>query len=66
MDTKLKENKKMTAIQLVETLAGAHYCHPAEMVETIKSNPAFWAIVRKYGKGEATYEQVLATSKQFI
>lgn len=48
----------MSAESLVLCLAGEHLALPALIVETIKTNPALWAQVRAYGKGNASYESV--------
>jgi hypothetical protein len=56
----------MSAPNLVLCLAGEHECLPAIMVEIIKENEDLLKLVREYGAGRASYEQVLELSKEFI
>lgn len=59
-------SKPMSAIQLVESLAGEHLVDPALLVETIKANAGLWAAVKSYGKGLATYEHVSETLANYL
>lgn len=54
-------NKPMSAPMLIQCLAGELYTDPALLVETIREEESALAIVRKYGKGGATYQEVLET-----
>ena len=59
-------NKPMSAIDLVECLAGEHLVDPALIVETIKDNVGLWAKVKSYGKGLATYESVSESLANYL
>ena len=48
----------MSATDLVSCLAGEMLALPALIVEAIKEDPDTLEIVRDYGKGLATYEDV--------
>jgi len=48
----------MSAVNLISCLAGEMFTDPALLVETIREDSEVLAIVRAYGKGLATYEQV--------
>ena len=50
--------KPMSAPMLVQCLAGEFLCDPALLVEAIKEEESALTIVRQYGKGLATYEDV--------
>lgn len=56
----------MSAPMLVQCLAGEFLCDPALLVEAIKEEESALAIVRQYGKGLATYEEVKATISEII
>ena len=43
---------------LIQCLAGELLADPALLVETIKEDDSALAIVRQYGRGRATYEEV--------
>lgn len=58
--------KPMSAPMLVQCLAGEFLCDPALLVEAIKEEESALAIVRQYGKGLATYEEVKATISEII
>lgn len=60
------KTKPMSAVNLVQCLAGEHLAMPEMMLEAIKENEDFLAIVRQYGAGKATYEQVLEVSKDYL
>ena len=51
--------KPMSAPMLVQCLAGELYADPYIIVEMIKEEEEVLALVRQYGKGLATYEEVL-------
>jgi hypothetical protein len=51
-------NKPMSAELLVMCLAGEMYAYPADIVEVIKEDKEVLSLVRQYGKGLATYEQI--------
>lgn len=59
-------DKPMTAPMLIQCLAGEFFCDPALLVEAIKEEESALAIVRQYGKGLATYEEVKATISEII
>lgn len=48
----------MSAPMLIQCVAGELLAHPAEIVELIREDEEVLAIVRRYGKGLATYEEV--------
>jgi hypothetical protein len=48
----------MSAPVLIQCLAGEMDSLPALIVEAIQEDPDTLALVRQYGKGLATYEQV--------
>ena len=48
----------MSAPMLIQCLAGELYTDPALLVETIREDDSALAIVRQYGRGRATYEEV--------
>ena len=52
-------NKPMSATNLIQCLAGELLTDPALLVETIKEDDSALAIVRQYGRGQITYEEVL-------
>ena len=43
---------------LVRCLAGEMFAHPADIVEAIQEDQEVLSIVRKYGKGLISYEEV--------
>ena len=51
--------KPMSAENLILCLAGDIESFPALVLETIKEDQDVLAIVRQYGKGQITYEEVL-------
>lgn len=59
-------SKVMSAPDLVQCLAGEAYTLPALALETIKSEPDLLALVRQYGKGRATYEEVKELFSHYI
>lgn len=50
--------KPMSAPMLIQCLAGELLTDPALLVETIKEDDNALAIVRQYGRGQITYEEV--------
>lgn len=48
----------MSAEMLVRCLAGEMFAYPGDVVEAIKEDSEVLALVRRYGKGLATYEEV--------
>lgn len=56
----------MSANTLVLCLAGELLADPAEIVEVIKSEADLLSLVRQYGKGEATYQEVLEALNALI
>jgi len=55
--------KPMRGALLIACLAGELEIDPALLVETIKEDTDLLHVVRSYGKGDLTYEQVLDTIK---
>ena len=53
------KTRPMSAENLVLCLAGEIGSLPALIVEAIQGDTDTLALVRRYGKGEATYEEVL-------
>lgn len=51
--------KPMSAPDLIQCLAGELLTDPALLVETIREEESALAIVRQYGRGQITYEEVL-------
>lgn len=58
--------KPMSAVNLIQCLAGEMLVEPALMVETIKEDKDLLRVVRSYGAGDFTYEQVLDTIKDYF
>ena len=52
-------SKPMSAPMLIQCLAGELYTDPALLVESIKEEESVLSIVRAYGRGEETYQNVL-------
>ncbi len=50
--------KPMSAPMLIQCLAGELLTDPALLVETIKEDDSALAIVRQYGRGQISYEEV--------
>ena len=50
--------KPMSAPDLIQCLAGELLTLPALLVEAIKEDSDTLALVRRYGKGQASYEEV--------
>jgi hypothetical protein len=51
-------NKPMSAPDLIQCLAGELLTDPALLVEAIKEEESVLAIVRQYGRGQISYEEV--------
>ena len=49
---------EMSAVNLIQCLAGDMFCHPADIVQAIQEDEETLALVRKFGKGLASYEEV--------
>jgi hypothetical protein len=54
-------DKALSAPHLVMCLAGEIGVEPSLIVEAIKETPALLKIANDYGRGEATYNQMLHT-----
>lgn len=52
-------DKPMSAVSLISCLAGEIDSLPDLIVEAIKEDSEVLALVRQYGKGGATYQEVL-------
>lgn len=52
-------DKPMSAVSLISCLAGEIGSLPDLIVEAIKEDSEVLALVRQYGKGNATYQEVL-------
>ena len=52
-------SKPMSAPDLIQCLAGELLTDPALLVETIREEESVLAIVRQYGRGQITYQEVL-------
>ena len=63
MNTK---QKPMTAINLIQCLAGEMEIDPALLVETIKEDEDLFRVVRSYGAGDLSYDQVMDTVKDYF
>jgi hypothetical protein len=50
--------KPMSAPDLIQCLAGELLTDPALLVEAIKEEESVLAIVRQYGRGQISYEEV--------
>ncbi len=59
-------NKPMSAVNLIQCLAGELYADPGILVETIKEDEETLALVRRYGKGEEDYATVLARVSELV
>jgi len=56
----------MSATTLMLCLSGELLTNPAFLVEAIKSDDEMLSLVRQYGKGEATYQEVLEALNALI
>jgi len=62
----MNTTKPMSAVNLIQCLAGEMLVDPALMVETIKEDQDLLRVVRSYGAGDFTFEQVLDTIKDYF
>lgn len=60
------KNKPMSAVNLIACLSGELLVDPALLVETIKEDQDLLRVVRSYGAGDFTYEQVLDILKDIF
>lgn len=49
---------EMSAVNLIQCLAGEMFYHPADVVQAIQEDEEVRALVRRYGRGEVSYEEV--------
>ena len=49
---------EMSAVNLIQCLAGEMFCHPADVVHAIQEDEEARALIRRYGRGEVSYEEV--------
>ena len=63
MSTKIKP---MSVSMLIQCLAGDLLADPGIILETIKEEEDLLRVVRSYGAGDFTYEEVLDTVKDYI
>jgi hypothetical protein len=56
----------MSAPMLIQCLAGDLLADPAIILETIKEEEDLLRVIRSYGAGDFTYEEVLDTVKDYI
>lgn len=59
-------SKPMSATNLVLCLSGELEIDPGLLVETIKQDPDLMRVVRSYGAGDFTYEDVLDTLADYF
>jgi hypothetical protein len=59
-------NKVMSAVDLIQCLAGELEIFPALLVETIQESEDLKRILRSYRAGEYTYDEVVETVKEFV
>ena len=59
-------SKPMSAQNLILCLSGDLLVDPALLVETIREDQDLLRVVKSYGAGDFTYEQVLDTVKDFF
>jgi len=58
--------KPMSAPNLILCLSGEMEIDPGLIVETIKEDPDLMRVIRSYGAGDFTYEQVLNTLADYF
>lgn len=56
----------MSAVSLIQCLAGELLADPALLMETIGQEEDLRRVIRSYKMGDLTYSQVLDTVKDFI
>jgi hypothetical protein len=54
-------SKPMSATNLILCLSGEMEIDPGLLVETIKGDPDLMRVIKSYGAGDFTYDQVLDT-----
>lgn len=59
-------SKPMSAVMLIQCLAGELYTDPALLVEAIKEDPDTLALVREYGAGREEYATILERVGELI
>jgi hypothetical protein len=59
-------SRPMSAPDLIQCLAGELLVDPALLVETIREEEDLTRLVRSYGAGDFTYEQVKDTLKDLF
>ena len=59
-------SRPMSAPNLIQCLAGELLVDPALLVETIREEEDLTRLVRSYGAGDFTYEQVKDTLKDLF
>jgi len=59
-------SKPMSAVMLIQCLAGELYTDPALLVEAIKEDPDTLALVREYGAGREDYATILERVGELI
>jgi hypothetical protein len=59
-------SRPMSAPDLIQCLAGELLVDPALLVETIREEEELTRLVRSYGAGDFTYEQVKDTLKDLF
>ena len=62
----MNTTKPMSAANLVQCLAGEMLVDTHLMIETIKEDINLLRVVKSYGLGDLTYEQVLDTIKDYF
>jgi hypothetical protein len=58
--------KPMSATNLILCLSGEMEIDPGLIMETIKEDPDLMRVIRSYGAGDFTYEQVLNTLADYF
>ena len=58
--------KPMSVSNLILCLSGEMEIDPGLIVETIKEDPDLMRVIRSYGAGDFTYEQVLNTLADYF
>lgn len=59
-------NKPMSAVMLIQCLAGELLTDPALLVEAIQEDNDTLALVRAYGRGEENYARVLERVSELV
>jgi hypothetical protein len=59
-------NKVMSAVDLIQCLAGELEIFPALLVETIQEDQDLLRVIKSYREGDFTYDQVLDTVKDYV